>query len=60
MKLQRPNWKKTGRGILLTVAACFLLLFILHLLFPLPDKVEYSTLITDNKGEVIHAFLTKR
>ena len=46
--------KSTG----ITVAACFLLLFILHLLFPLPDKIEYSTLITDNKGEVIHAFLT--
>jgi penicillin-binding protein 1C len=30
----------------------------LHLLFPLPDKVTYSTLVTDNKGEVIHAFLT--
>ncbi len=59
MKLQRPNWKKTGRRILLTVAACFLILFVLHLLFPLPDKIEYSTLITDNKGEVIHAFLTK-
>jgi penicillin-binding protein 1C len=30
----------------------------LNLLFPLPDKIEYSTMITDSKGEVIHAFLT--
>lgn len=59
MKLQQPDLKKNGRRILLVIAACFLLLFILHLLFPLPDKVEYSTLITDKKGEVIHAFLTK-
>ncbi len=25
----------------------------------LPDQVEYSTIITDSKGEVVHAFLTK-
>mgnify|MGYP002377639958 CR=1 FL=1 len=31
----------------------------IHLLFPLPDKIEYSTIITDNRGETIHAFLTK-
>lgn len=37
----------------------FTLFYILNLLFPLPDKIDYSTIITDNKGEVIHAFLTK-
>lgn len=30
----------------------------LNLLFPLPDKIEYSTIVLDAKGEVIHAFLT--
>lgn len=46
---------------LLSISAVItILLFIsLHLLFPLPDKVEYSTIITGNKGEVLHAFLTK-
>jgi penicillin-binding protein 1C len=28
-------------------------------LVPLPDKVEYSTIVTDDKGYVINAFLTK-
>ena len=38
----------------------FLLLFIiLHFLFPLPAEVEYSTIITDDRDEVIHAYLTK-
>ena len=37
----------------------FTLFFILNSLFPVTDKIEYSTIITDNKGEVIHAFLTK-
>ncbi len=40
-------------------AAIALISFVaLNVLFPLPDKIEYSTIITDNKGEVIHAFLT--
>lgn len=47
-------------GLLL---ACFLFLFfflflLLNLIFPLPDKVEYSTIVTDNRNEIINAFLT--
>ena len=41
---------------------CFLLVFSLHLIFPLKDKIGnigYSTIITDNKGEIINAFLTQ-
>jgi penicillin-binding protein 1C len=44
-------------GIALLVLV--LLFFILNWIFPLPDKIEYSTIITDNKGEVINAFLTR-
>ena len=58
LKLQRPDWKKIGRKTLLGFCGFVLLFFVLHLVFPLPDKVSYSTLVTDNKGEVIHAFLT--
>ena len=46
--------KRVGIGFL----SLILLFFILNWIFPLPDKVEYSTIITDNKGEVINAFLT--
>lgn len=31
----------------------------LNNIFPLPENPEYSTVITGNKGELIHAFLTK-
>ena len=48
-------FKKLGIALLGLIA----LFFILHLIFPLPDKVEYSTIITDNKGEVVNAYLTK-
>src|SRR5215475_6773477 len=40
------------------VAGLFLSFLLLNWIFPLPDKIEYSTIITDDKGEVIHAFLT--
>ncbi len=35
------------------------LFFLLNFLFPLPDRISYSTIITDNKGELIHGFLAK-
>ena len=44
---------------LIALVALFLLFLLLNWIFPLHDKVEYSTIITDNKGEVIHAFLTR-
>jgi penicillin-binding protein 1C len=34
------------------------LFFILNWIFPLPDKIEYSTVVTDAKGDVINAYLT--
>jgi penicillin-binding protein 1C len=38
----------------------FILLFgMLCLIFPLPDKVEYSTCILDDQGQVVHAFLNR-
>lgn len=36
-----------------------LLFFLLNWIFPLPDKIEYSTTITDNKGEIVNAYLTR-
>lgn len=45
---------------LVIVTGCLLLLFLfLNLLFPLKDKIEYSTIITDANGEVVNAYLTK-
>src|SRR5215472_13089296 len=47
-----------GKRIFVGAVGLFLLFLILNGMFPLPDRIEYSTIITDNKGEVIHAFLT--
>lgn len=58
-KITKPHFysflKQLGIGFL----GLILLFFFLNLVFPLPDKVEYSTLVTDNKGELINASLTK-
>ena len=37
---------------------CLLFFFLFNFIFPLPSKIEYSTIVLDSKGEVIHAFLT--
>jgi len=46
------------RIVSISVSATLLLFWVLHLLNPLPDKIDYSTIITDNRGQMIHAFLT--
>src|SRR5581483_230111 len=50
---------KWSKRTVLTITALCLLFFSLNWVFPLHDHIEYSTIITDSKGEVIHAFLTK-
>jgi penicillin-binding protein 1C len=42
----------------IAIGSLVILFFILNWVFPAPDKIEYSTIITDSKGEVINACLT--
>jgi penicillin-binding protein 1C len=51
--------KRYVKTSLVSVVILVLLFLLLNWIFPLPDKIEYSTIITDNKGIVIHAFLTR-
>src|SRR6476620_7951303 len=49
------------RALSISALCTLLILLALNYIFPVADKIdkiEYSTIITDNKGEVIHAFLT--
>jgi len=58
----RANWNlrliRWGKRLGVAAVAGFILFLLLNFLFPVPDKIEYSTIITDNKGEVVHAYLT--
>jgi penicillin-binding protein 1C len=59
----RHRYAKTAykwlKRTFITIAVLVVLFFSLNWVFPLPDNIEYSTIITDSKGEVVHAFLTK-
>jgi penicillin-binding protein 1C len=46
--------KKMG----IAIPGLFLLFLLLNLLFPLKDKIQYSAIVTDSKGDIIHAYLT--
>lgn len=59
-KYGRAFWRKLGLGLLVAAGLLAFSFFLLNLLFPLPDQVEYSTIVTDQKGDVIHAYLTHR
>lgn len=51
--------KRYVKRLFISVFILFILFLLLNWIFPLPDKIEYSTIITDNKSNVIHAFLTR-
>jgi penicillin-binding protein 1C len=42
----------------MVIVGTFMSFLLLNWIFPLPHRIEYSTIITDDKGEIIHAFLT--
>lgn len=53
-------WKKCRSHALVKWAAKLWLVFIsLSILFPLPKIPDYSKIIKDSKGKVLHVFLTK-
>ncbi|MFT5306012.1 MAG: penicillin-binding protein 1C, partial [Chitinophagales bacterium] len=37
----------------------FLGFFLLHLLFPISTEIDYSQLVTDRNGKILHSFLSK-
>ncbi|HMC86812.1 MAG TPA: penicillin-binding protein 1C, partial [Chitinophagaceae bacterium] len=58
MRIRYSHIKKIFRKLLIAAAILFLSFFLLNWIFPVPSTIEYSTIVTDNKGEVVHAFLT--
>src|SRR5262245_35869077 len=61
MKLQitRKHITRLFKRLCIAALGLFVIFLLLNLIFPLKDKGEYSTIITDQNGEVINAFLTK-
>src|SRR5688572_8622030 len=49
---------KWCKRLAVAALACFLLFLLLNWIFPVRASLEYSTIVTDHNGEVVHAFLT--
>ncbi|MFL5788265.1 MAG: transglycosylase domain-containing protein, partial [Flavisolibacter sp.] len=47
------------KRIVIVSVALVALFLVLNFLFPLPDKIEYATIITDNNGSIVNAYLSK-
>lgn len=59
LKIKRQHIIYLLKAVGIAIADLVTLFFLFNWMFPLPDKIEYSTIITDSKGEVINAYLTK-
>ena len=57
-RLTKKRLFRFAKRLAIGLLALIILFFLLNWIFPVPDKIEYSTIITDNKGEVINAYLT--
>lgn len=50
---------KKAKRIIAVLAGFLLLFLVLDFIFPFQPKIRYATQVTDQKGNVIHAFLNK-
>src|SRR5215217_4567513 len=60
-KIDTPSEMKRFKVkvVLIAIATAFLLFFILDFIFPFRPHIQYATQVTDVKGTVIHAFLSR-
>ena len=57
-KITKQKFGVLVKRFVIVIVCLFLLFFVLNVLFPLNDKVEYATIVTDNRRDVVNAFLT--
>lgn len=58
VRITKKHITRFFKRLLTGIIGVFVLFLLFNWFFPLPDKVEYSTIVTDNKGEVVNAYLT--
>lgn len=46
------------KRLAIVLVSLLLLFFLFNWFFPLPDRIAYSTVITDREGRIMHAYLT--
>jgi penicillin-binding protein 1C len=55
---RRFRQNRSARQVVYALAGIFLLFILLDVLFPLPDNIRYSQIVTAEDGTVVHAFLS--
>lgn len=58
IRITKRHFIRFAKRLGIFIVSLFLLFLLLNAVFPVPDRIEYSTVITDNKGNVINAYLT--
>ena len=46
------------KRFVIVAVSIFFVFLLLNLLFPLPDRIDYSVTITDSRGDIVNAYLT--
>src|SRR4051812_43703043 len=59
LNFPQQSLRRAGRFVLAVTAIGLLTGWLLNWLFPLPPPPSYSMLITDHRGEVLQAFLSR-
>jgi penicillin-binding protein 1C len=57
-KSTKLKWLRAVKRFVIVSTFSLLLFLVLNVLFPLRDTVEYTTIVTDNRGTMVNAFLT--
>jgi penicillin-binding protein 1C len=57
-KVTTIGWRPLVKGFVIVAAAFFSLFLLLNRCCPLPDQVDFSTVIRDGRGDMINAYLT--
>lgn len=57
-RITKRGLLRFARNLAFFFLGLFWLFLLLNRMFPLPDKIEYSVIVTDSKGQVINAYLT--
>lgn len=59
MQQRLQGIKKKFARLVFAAGLVFLLFIFLNAIFPLPPEPDYSTIVTDNRGEVVYACLSR-
>lgn len=58
-KVSKQKILRLVKRLTIVAISSFIIFLLLNFFFPLPDRIDYSVMITDAEGKVINGYLTK-